>query len=348
MCLESEASLAEWVESSSDSKEQDASKQLGSASQMSTPVKFSKKDSEKNQTTDSLQTSLASKKSSLWTYSLGGFLVNLSVWQENAKHRRTSDGCGLNTSEPFARYDPEQRLLRTCEDSLVKECTTYSETLPASGILLNGKLYPRSLLVHHTDANVSSSWPTPTTADSWTDKLKSSQQKRGSMHSVGLSQAAQMWPTPAAHEREAYPKNYKRGNPNLAKLVKKTPRLNQIFNEPVTFHTPKAGDATGSNRRADGTAAGVQVQARMLDNPKLRATPTAGMYKHTGPGETKREYTDSTARSVAKHDPEDWVEAGGQLNPDWVEWLMGFPIGWTELSVSETQSCHKSQKQWES
>jgi hypothetical protein len=22
---------------------------------------------------------------------------------------------------------------------------------------------------------------------------------------------------------------------------------------------------------------------------------------------------------------------GGQLNPDWVEWLMGWPIGWTDL-----------------
>ena len=26
----------------------------------------------------------------------------------------------------------------------------------------------------------------------------------------------------------------------------------------------------------------------------------------------------------------------GQLNPEWVEWLMGFPIGWTELSASAT------------
>lgn len=26
----------------------------------------------------------------------------------------------------------------------------------------------------------------------------------------------------------------------------------------------------------------------------------------------------------------------GQLNPEWVEWLMGFPVGWTELSPSET------------
>ena len=24
------------------------------------------------------------------------------------------------------------------------------------------------------------------------------------------------------------------------------------------------------------------------------------------------------------------THVGGQLNPDWVEWLMGFPVGWTE------------------
>ncbi len=23
--------------------------------------------------------------------------------------------------------------------------------------------------------------------------------------------------------------------------------------------------------------------------------------------------------------------SGGRLNPDWVEWLMGWPIGWTDL-----------------
>ena len=27
---------------------------------------------------------------------------------------------------------------------------------------------------------------------------------------------------------------------------------------------------------------------------------------------------------------------GGQLNPTWVEWLMGFPTGWTDLEASET------------
>jgi len=26
----------------------------------------------------------------------------------------------------------------------------------------------------------------------------------------------------------------------------------------------------------------------------------------------------------------------GQLNPNWVEWLMGWPIGWTDLNALET------------
>jgi len=28
---------------------------------------------------------------------------------------------------------------------------------------------------------------------------------------------------------------------------------------------------------------------------------------------------------------------GGKLNPTWVEWLMGFPLGWTDLEDLETQ-----------
>jgi hypothetical protein len=25
------------------------------------------------------------------------------------------------------------------------------------------------------------------------------------------------------------------------------------------------------------------------------------------------------------------TQAGGSLNPEWVEWLMGYPVGWTDL-----------------
>jgi len=42
--------------------------------------------------------------------------------------------------------------------------------------------------------------PTPTVADTFTDQLKSSQQKEGSMHSVNLSQAVHMMPTVTASD----------------------------------------------------------------------------------------------------------------------------------------------------
>jgi hypothetical protein len=37
-------------------------------------------------------------------------------------------------------------------------------------------------------------------------------------------------------------------------------------------------------------------------------------------------------------------EVSGKLNPTWVEWLMGFPLGWTDLGDSETPSSRKSSK----
>jgi len=38
------------------------------------------------------------------------------------------------------------------------------------------------------------------------------------------------------------------------------------------------------------------------------------------------------------------THAGGQLNPEWVEWLMGYPIGWTELKDSAMQWFQNARK----
>jgi hypothetical protein len=35
---------------------------------------------------------------------------------------------------------------------------------------------------------------------------------------------------------------------------------------------------------------------------------------------------------------------GGALNPTFVEWLMGFPLGWTDLGHSAMPSSRKSRK----
>lgn len=52
----------------------------------------------------------------------------------------------------------------------------------------------------------------------------------------------------------------------------------------------------------------------------LWPTPTAHMSKETNsPSEAKR------------HQPSLSSLVGGKLNPEWVEWLMGWPLGWTDL-----------------
>ena len=56
------------------------------------------------------------------------------------------------------------------------------------------------------------------------------------------------------------------------------------------------------------------------------ATPCARDYR-TG----QRKRYDNPGRANNLND-----QIGGQLNPTWVEWLMGFPPGWTDLNVSET------------
>lgn len=34
----------------------------------------------------------------------------------------------------------------------------------------------------------------------------------------------------------------------------------------------------------------------------------------------------------------------GALNPEWLEWFMGYPIGWTDIRRSATPSSRKSRK----
>ena len=37
-------------------------------------------------------------------------------------------------------------------------------------------------------------------------------------------------------------------------------------------------------------------------------------------------------------------KAGGSLNPTWVEWLMGWPLGWTDLKPLATGRCRNAQQ----
>ena len=60
-------------------------------------------------------------------------------------------------------------------------------------------------------------------------------------------------------------------------------------------------------------------------------------------GENIRKTVESSQIKVgSKHSVKLAQAVGGQLNPMWVEWLMGFPLGWTVLDASEMPSFRKS------
>ena len=64
---------------------------------------------------------------------------------------------------------------------------------------------------------------------------------------------------------------------------------------------------------------------KLIQAVKMFPTPIATDWKNRG----CKDY-----RKNREHQLQ--TEVGGQLNPTFVEWLMGFPLGWTELNASET------------
>ena len=72
-------------------------------------------------------------------------------------------------------------------------------------------------------------------------------------------------------------------------------------------------------------------------------TPVASMSKGSSPASlTRRSGAD---RSNDRLDHAVMASDGGQLNPMWVEWLMGWPTGWTDLKPLETARFHEWQRQ---
>ena len=136
------------------------------------------------------------------------------------------------------------------------------------------------------------------------------------------SPASQMWPTPTRMDhakermRSTQQKAGSRRSLDLPAAVRlwPTPRANEY--KDVLRSVPPS-------RQKDPGKCNL-TQAVAMD--QMLATPCARDYR-TG----QRKRYENKARANNLND-----QIGGQLNPTWVEWLMGFPPGWTDLNASET------------
>ncbi len=114
------------------------------------------------------------------------------------------------------------------------------------------------------------------------------------------------WPTPNATDGSKAPKYFAGGNPSLPQAVKMLP-------------TPRSRESGNWQRDNKGSKL-----------KRLTLTGAAKMF----PTPTKSDATGGPAYSrppSRQGSPTLKESTPGALNPTWVEWLMGFPLGWTDL-----------------
>ena len=257
---------------------------------------------------------------------------------------------GTSSLGSLASYDPATSSWRTSQRSLLEEWEPFSATFPRSGMTRNGTLYQLRPLVRRTGGSECGSLPTPT-EDACigcepTPEMAERFRRKGRSGSFVEAMAAAMWPTPRVSDirdgRTLNEDGY-RVSPsgiygaNLADAVKMypTPTVRDKQGKvPAMWPTPKASAAgpdfakmTGRDNRKPGGGLSLATMAAIFPTPTVQDASNNG-----GPSQYER-------NSLPLN-----PVAGGALNPTWVEWLMGFPLGWTALDASATPSSRRSSK----
>ena len=220
----------------------------------------------------------------LLTWYLAGFPARTSVPQEKAQESTANDpASGWRWRESSVKYDPNSRLWRTRQCSLLEDSEWFSETWPRWGLMRDGECWELPMSARLTSESGYGSWPTPTACMSKGTSPASLTRKDGQSRAndrLDHAVLARMWPTPRATD----------------------------------------GSNGGPNQR--GSKGDLMLPSAVYQFPTPTATNTKANHMRGSDNGKERE-----ARSYG---------ATGQLNPTWVEWLMGWPLGWTDLKPSET------------
>ena len=218
---------------------------------------------------------------------------------------------GASTPVLLANYDHVTSSWKTSQHFLGEGLTVFSETWPRSGTMQSGTAYRLPPLVRLTDETGFGLLPTPTLPLGGGER-SGSRSGTGNLHYMArtgkLLPTQVLWPTPRAADHKGAT------NPAAAEKAKQrgfSPNLPEMV-----------------------TAV----------NGGMWPTPTSRDYRSSMKLETadKRQAASSMGVNLSEHIQK--VERNnGALNPTWVEWLMGFPPGWTDLNPSETPSSPKSQ-----
>ena len=165
-------------------------------------------------------------------------------------------------------------------------------------------------------------WPTPRASEAGPDFAKLSRSKTG----ISLQTAVAMWPTPRAANPGSRPNG--KGGKILSEEVAIAEGLRERGQK--MWPTPHGMSKDGKSNGPSGNELGNAVNRSMYPTPR-----TTGLDGGSNSNTFVKEFPlpfDQFTPDSQKHDP----RVGGSLNPTWVEWLMGWPLGWTDCAVSAT------------
>ena len=281
-----------------------------------------------------------------------------SAWPEKAQGLTASAAaCGTTWPASLARYDPDSHSLKTAQLSLVEDLTGCCVTLPRSGLMQGGQLWELPTLGRRTSGTESGYWQPPV-ADDCVNRAAGKINSRGEPK---LSAQVMRFPTPRSsdHKGSTNPAAAARGyNPNLPAFkfgLQPASRLRIARGlsgaDVVMWPTPNAmlaasdlNFACSGDGRETPNKLGLAVANHMKIYPTATATATA--YKGWSPNHNRADTDNRLDYTVERES-----FAPGQqtppmrLNPDWVEWLMGWPIGQTALKPLETGKYQEWQQQ---
>ncbi len=197
-------------------------------------------------------------------------------------------------------------LLRMFQTSTQWATSTLRLMIWSPSATKSGRLKFRlRVLEPHTCESESGLWPTPRANDA---------EKRGDIKidpRSGLPSAVKMFPTPRAQDGE------KMGQGSLG-------------DKQTLLPTPTESMVTMADMVQAQYAGNSGDRPSYQEAKKLWRSPGAALIN---PSSRVKKLTGRTPE-----DPQVGLadQVGGQLNPTWVEWLMGYPLGWTDLKDSET------------
>jgi hypothetical protein len=237
---------------------------------------------------------------------LEGFLAKTSQLQDEEMGLTENDQeCGITWHGLLAKYDPNTHLWRTVQCSLLEDLNESLQTLPKWGMTVNGELFLRPTWEQTTEENEYGLWRTPDTCAGGALSER-----------VILKMASGDWKRPSGA---------------LMQL-----KLQDQVRHPNLWPTPRSCSAMA----ATITPESVWNENR---NPNLETIVGRKMWGTPKAQDSRHALWDRNKGNLGKQ--VSGLHDGGKLNPTWVEWLMGWPLGWTDLKPLEMDKSHCVQQQ---